>query len=295
MAQHDMIIDNGPGLAVRTDINAALQALVQQSSGPVEPSTQYPGMLWLDTTVAPNGLLWQRNQANNAWITPTVLPATAGNIVRTVITASGTYTKPADLKSLEVWCVGGGGGGGVAAATTAGQASGAGGGAGGGVASRLYKASDLAATVAYTVGAGGAGGTAGNGGNGLGGSPSTFAGLTGGGGNGGLFQAATPSPGIGAGGGASANAVGGDLNLRSEPGDTGIANPHNRIGFVLSGRGGSNFFATAVATPITNASAAGPAGNFPGGGGGGAGNGASQAIANGGAGGAGAIILTEYF
>ena len=68
MSQHDFVIDNGPGLAVRTDINAALLALVQQNSGPVEPTTKYPGQLWLDTSVAPNGQLRQRNQANTAWV-----------------------------------------------------------------------------------------------------------------------------------------------------------------------------------------------------------------------------------
>lgn len=68
MAQHDGVIDNGPGLAVRTDINAALQALMSQNSGPVEPTVKYPGQIWLDTTVAPDGLLRQRNQGNTAWV-----------------------------------------------------------------------------------------------------------------------------------------------------------------------------------------------------------------------------------
>ena len=74
MAQHDMVIDNGPGLTVRTDINAAIQALVSCSSGAVEPATKYPGQLWLDTTVPPNGAIRQRNQANNAWIEPRLGP-----------------------------------------------------------------------------------------------------------------------------------------------------------------------------------------------------------------------------
>ena len=66
MSQHDMVIDNGPGLAVSTDINAALQALVSQNSGPVEPATMYPGMFWLDTTVAPDGHLKQRNHGKHS-------------------------------------------------------------------------------------------------------------------------------------------------------------------------------------------------------------------------------------
>jgi hypothetical protein len=69
MAQHDYVIDNGPGLAVRTDINAVLQAIVTNNSGPIEPTATFPGMLWLDTSVVP-AQLRQRNQGNTAWIAP---------------------------------------------------------------------------------------------------------------------------------------------------------------------------------------------------------------------------------
>jgi hypothetical protein len=84
MSQHDMVLDNGPGLAVRTDMNAALQALASISAGPVEPATTYPGQLWLDTTVAPNGRVRQRNLANTAWVdfsgyAPLDSPAMTGN------------------------------------------------------------------------------------------------------------------------------------------------------------------------------------------------------------------------
>lgn len=68
MSQHDMILDNGPGLAVRTDMNAAVQALASTNAGPTEPTTKYAGQFWLDTTTAPNGTVRMRNQANNAWI-----------------------------------------------------------------------------------------------------------------------------------------------------------------------------------------------------------------------------------
>lgn len=68
MSQHDLVLDNGPGLAVRTDMIAALQALASNNSGPTEPATPYAGQFWLDTTVAPNGAVMMRNQANSAWI-----------------------------------------------------------------------------------------------------------------------------------------------------------------------------------------------------------------------------------
>lgn len=81
MAQHDMVIDNGPGLAVRQDMNAAIQALVSVSSGPVEPTVKFPGMHWLDTSVAPNGLLRQRDLANGSWIPFTTSALTPGEII----------------------------------------------------------------------------------------------------------------------------------------------------------------------------------------------------------------------
>jgi hypothetical protein len=78
MSQHDFVIDNGPGLAVRQDINLAVQALISLSSGPVEPTVKTAGMLWLDTSVSPNGFIRQRNLANTAWISMQVDPLTPG-------------------------------------------------------------------------------------------------------------------------------------------------------------------------------------------------------------------------
>jgi microcystin-dependent protein len=68
-----MVVDNADGLTVRTDFNAAVQALATCSSGNVEPASPWPGMLWLDLTVAPNGVLRQRDQANTLWL-PVLLP-----------------------------------------------------------------------------------------------------------------------------------------------------------------------------------------------------------------------------
>lgn len=64
MAQHDQVIDNGPGLAVRTDFNAALAALFSSSSGAVEPAVKVAGQLWFNTTT---GKLQVRNSGNTAW------------------------------------------------------------------------------------------------------------------------------------------------------------------------------------------------------------------------------------
>jgi hypothetical protein len=66
MAQHDYVIANGTGAAVRSDLNNALAAIVSQNSGATEPATMYAYQWWADTTT---GLLKLRNAANNAWIT----------------------------------------------------------------------------------------------------------------------------------------------------------------------------------------------------------------------------------
>ncbi len=65
MSQHDLTVDNGPGLTFRTDMNAALQALASQSSGAAAPSPTFPCQMWADTGT---GRLRQRNSANTAWV-----------------------------------------------------------------------------------------------------------------------------------------------------------------------------------------------------------------------------------
>jgi len=66
MAQHDYVIANGSGSAVRSDLNNALAAIVSLNSGASEPTDKFAYMLWADTTA---GVLKIRNAANNAWIT----------------------------------------------------------------------------------------------------------------------------------------------------------------------------------------------------------------------------------
>lgn len=66
MAQHDYVIANGTGAAVRSDLNGALAAIVSNNSGATAPATTYAYMPWADTTT---GLYKIRNAANNGWIT----------------------------------------------------------------------------------------------------------------------------------------------------------------------------------------------------------------------------------
>jgi len=65
MSQHDYIIDNGTGSAVRADINSALTAIAGANSGSTAPSTTYAYQLWADTST---GILKIRNGGNSAWI-----------------------------------------------------------------------------------------------------------------------------------------------------------------------------------------------------------------------------------
>lgn len=86
MAQHDQVIDNGAGAAVRADINAALAALFTQNSGATAPSVTTAYMLWADTT---SGLLKMRNAANTAWVTLWALDAAPGNVAGPGVSVSG--------------------------------------------------------------------------------------------------------------------------------------------------------------------------------------------------------------
>ena len=79
MAQHDYVIANGTGAAVRSDLNGGLAAIVSQNSGATAPSTTYAYQRWADTTA---GVMKMRNGANNAWISLYELDGTflAGDI-----------------------------------------------------------------------------------------------------------------------------------------------------------------------------------------------------------------------
>ena len=76
--EHDFIISNASGSAVRQDLNNALQALVSNSSGATEPGTKYAYQFWADTT---DGQLKQRDSANNAWIVVAELDGIEENLV----------------------------------------------------------------------------------------------------------------------------------------------------------------------------------------------------------------------
>ena len=68
MSQHDYVVDNASGAAVRSDINSALQAILTNNSGDENNLTTAAYMLWADTASSPN-LLKIRDSSDGAWIT----------------------------------------------------------------------------------------------------------------------------------------------------------------------------------------------------------------------------------
>jgi hypothetical protein len=99
MAQHDYVIANGTGAAVRSDLNGALAAIVSNNSGATEPGTMYAYQWWPDTTT---GLLKQRNSANSAWVTIGtlastnlgLLPVAGGTMTGVIAVTAGTAALP---------------------------------------------------------------------------------------------------------------------------------------------------------------------------------------------------------
>jgi hypothetical protein len=68
MAQHDYNIANALFPAFRADLNAALEAILTNNSGPTAPTTTAAGMFWVDTS-GTDPVLKIRNAANDGWIT----------------------------------------------------------------------------------------------------------------------------------------------------------------------------------------------------------------------------------
>ena len=137
--------------------------------------------------------------------TQDLLAATGPTRTR-VFRANGTYTRPANLRGVLAFVIGGGAGGGRGST----DSIVGGGGGSGGCATAFIPAADLPNNATVTVGAGGGPGGAGQ--NGVNGANSVFQGVIGNGGGGGGLNGAQ-----GAGGGAS----GGQANFTGSPGTSG--------------------------------------------------------------------------
>ena len=86
MAEHDFIIDNGTGSAVRTDLNNVLQAIASNNSKSGALTTNYAYQWHVDTS---DGNLKIRNAANNGYVT---IGAVASTNLGLMPQAGGTFT-----------------------------------------------------------------------------------------------------------------------------------------------------------------------------------------------------------
>jgi len=101
MAQHDYVIDNATGAAVRADLNNALAAIVSLNSGSVAPTTTYAYQPWADTTT---GLLKLRNAANTSWITIGTLASTnLGLVVGPASAGTANQVLATDGAGVQTW------------------------------------------------------------------------------------------------------------------------------------------------------------------------------------------------
>jgi hypothetical protein len=251
------------------------------------PSNPANGALWYESDT---GILyiWYVDPNSAQWVQVGGIAAT-GSIVERFYTASGTWTKPAGLRFLEVEVVGAGGGGGGAGATTAADYSAGAGGGGGGYAKIVYAAAALSASHAYTIGAAGLGQSGANGTNG---GTTTFNTISGGGGFGGQCLP-TRTTMISNFGGQGGSGSGGTVNGMGKSGTGGATITASARS--MSGDGGASIWGSGGVGTIFANNSAGNDGIGYGGGGGGAANAGAFAIKLGGNGIAGAIYLKEIY
>lgn len=95
MSQHDYVVGNDTGAAVRADLNNVLAAIVSQNSGATAPSSTFAYQFWADTTA---GLLKIRNAANSAWVTVGTL---ATSYLGNMQTTGGTFSGAIDFSNTD--------------------------------------------------------------------------------------------------------------------------------------------------------------------------------------------------
>lgn len=216
------------------DLDTALYSLVARSAVPVLPIAEF-----------------SNNQtAAGTWAAALeaikLFPFGLGGKIRLkVFTASGTWTKSADLKMAIAIAIGPGGGGGGARGAADGTSVGGGGG-GGGMSLKFIPGGLLGATETVTVGTGGAGGASNGAGGSNGSGPSSLgahcSASAGNGGNGGGNGASAGGQTFCTAGGAGGTGSSGTLNIGGNAGGTGAAGGNGTGSRSAGGNGGSSFF-----------------------------------------------------
>lgn len=188
---------------------------------------------------------------NNVSFFSATTSGVGGIYIFTSTTSQQQWTKPANVKMIEITAIGGGGGGGSGSGdNTSAFGSGGAGGGGGGYSRFLMQASTATSTIGITVGAGGAGGAAV--------APPTVSGNAGTSGTDSVFGIYVVAKGGGGGGGGVANegsAIGGTggagMSFDGTDGGSGGANPSNGAqskGLAPTGGGGGGSIADAGAS-----------------------------------------------
>lgn len=212
----------------------------------------------------------------------------------TVITVTGSWSKPDGLVYARIVTIGGGGGGGGVDLAGASSAAGAGGGAGG-YSESLIAADTLGATETVTIGGGGAGGVTGgpSGQDGVDGGDTSFgAHVIAKGGKGGKGTTTNLDVGVGGDGGVGSSGTG-QILIDGNDGDHGQFDNGN---WVAGGKGAGPHGGASKKGPLLTSSqaTAGNAGKNYGGGGSGAAAFTNNTSVAGGAGAAGVIIVVAY-
>ena len=96
MAEHDYVISNGTGAAVRSDINNALAAIASNNSKSSDPSATFAFQWYVDTG---DNTLYIRNAANNAWVAVSAVGGIGNANLGLLPAASPTITGTADFDS----------------------------------------------------------------------------------------------------------------------------------------------------------------------------------------------------
>jgi len=109
MAQHDLVIDNASGAAVRADMNNALAALGSTMKGPNAPPAPTAGMMWWDDDT-PSATIWTLKAYDGAdWaelgrlnVTTNIFTPAVGNVAWADVASAATTDLSATSSNVRI-------------------------------------------------------------------------------------------------------------------------------------------------------------------------------------------------